>query len=50
MALTDHDKQLVAQAREVGPTLRARTNDQDRLAGWLLNELADLATRLGSQP
>jgi len=44
--LTDTDRQIIAQAREVGPALRASTSDRDRLAGWLLKELADLAERL----
>ena len=50
MALTKDDRQLISRAREVGPALRARSGDQDRLAGWLLAELADLAERLGGQP
>lgn len=45
-ALADDDRQLVARAREVGPALRASSGDRDRLAGWLLAELADLAERL----
>lgn len=48
--LTDDDRNLIAEARRIGPVLRARTSDQDRLAGWLLAELADLAERLGGQP
>jgi len=44
--LTDTDRQIIAQARELGPALRASTGDRDRLAGWLLKELADLAERL----
>jgi len=49
--LTDTDRQIIAQAREVGPTLRASSGDRDRLAGWLLKELADLAERLaGDDP
>ena len=49
MTLTDTDRQLVTQAREIGPELRASTSDRDRLAGWLLKELADLAERLAGQ-
>jgi hypothetical protein len=44
--LTDSDRQLIGQARELGPALRASTDDKQRLAGWLLKELADLAERL----
>jgi hypothetical protein len=47
--LTEHDKSVIARAREVGPALRASTSDHDRLAGWLLAELADLAERLASE-
>ena len=47
--LTQDDLDLIARAREVGPALRARSGDQDRLAGWLLAELADLAERLARQ-
>lgn len=47
------DRQLVAdlaaRAREIGPALRASTSDRDRLAGWLLEELAGLAERLTAQ-
>jgi hypothetical protein len=50
MNLTEDDRQLIARAREVGPALRASTGDRDRLAGWLLKELADLAERLGNEP
>jgi len=46
MALTDHERDLITRAREVGPALRASTSDRDRLAGWLLAELADLTERL----
>ena len=49
MALTDNDRQLIARAREVGPALRAKTSDEDRLAGWLLKELADLAERQAAE-
>ena len=45
-ALTDFDRSIIARARQLGPTLRARNGDRDRLAGWLLAELADLAERL----
>ena len=48
MELTEDDRQLIAQARDLGPALRASTSDRDRLAGWLLKELADLAERLSS--
>src|SRR5690242_12563201 len=50
MSLTESDRELIRQAREVGPALRASTGDRDRLAGWLLKELADLAERLGDDP
>ena len=45
--LTDADRWTIAKAREVGPALRAASSDRDRLAGWLLKELADIAERLG---
>jgi hypothetical protein len=44
--LNRQDLDNIARAREVGPALRASTGDRDRLAGWLLKELADLAERL----
>jgi len=47
--LTETDRDVIARAREVGPALRASNNDRDRLAGWLLAELADLAERLAGQ-
>jgi hypothetical protein len=47
--LTNDDRQLIARAREIGPVLRASAGDRDRLAGWLLAELADLAERLGGE-
>lgn len=47
--LTPADLDLIARARELGPSLRASSGDRDRLAGWLLKELADLAERLGGQ-
>lgn len=46
--LTPEDLDLIARAREVGPSLRAGSSDRDRLAGWLLKELADLAERLAT--
>jgi hypothetical protein len=48
--LTEDEQRLIDQAREVGPALRASSSDRDRLAGWLLAELANLAERLGGQP
>lgn len=47
--LTQQDLDNIARAREVGPALRASTSDRDRLAGWLLKELADLAERLAGE-
>jgi hypothetical protein len=47
--LTDADRDAIAEARRLGPELRASTSDRDRLAGWLLKELADLAERLAAQ-
>jgi hypothetical protein len=44
--LADADRDLIAMARALGPALRAMSGEQDRLAGWLLKELADLAERL----
>ena len=46
-ALTDHDRAIFDLAREIGPAFRARAGDRERLAGWLLEELAGLAGRLG---
>ena len=46
-ALTDHDRAIIDLAREIGPAFRARAGDRERLAGWLLEELAGLAGRLG---
>jgi hypothetical protein len=46
-ALTDHDRAIIDLAREIGPAFRVRAGDRERLAGWLLKELADLADRLG---
>jgi hypothetical protein len=43
--LTDHERDLITRAREVGPALRSGSTDRERLAGWLLAELADLAER-----
>jgi hypothetical protein len=40
----DHDMtdaELITRARQLGPELRASTSDRERLAGWLLKELAD---------
>jgi hypothetical protein len=45
--LTDADRSVIAEARRIGPGLRAMDSELDRLAGWLLKELADLAERLG---
>jgi hypothetical protein len=47
--LTDYDREVIARARELGPVLRASSGDRDRLAGWLLAELAGLAERLGQE-
>ena len=44
--LTDTDRDNIAEARRIGPLLRASSGDRDKLAGWLLAELADLAERL----
>ena len=44
--LTDTDRDIIAEARRIGPLLRASDGDDNRLAGWLLAELADLAERL----
>jgi hypothetical protein len=44
--LTDDDRDMITRARALGPALRASSSDRDRLAGWLLKELADLAERL----
>ncbi len=47
MTLTDDDRFLIAEARRIGPALRRRSSDQERLAGELLARLVDLAERLG---
>ena len=47
--LTDRDRELIARAREVGPGLRASNSDRDRLAGWLLAEMASAIERLAGQ-
>jgi hypothetical protein len=44
--LTESDLALIARARQAGPALRAQPSDRERLAGWLLAELASLAERL----
>lgn len=48
--LAQADRDLIDRARELGPALRASNSDRDRLAGWLLAELANLAERLAGQP
>lgn len=48
-ALTDDDLFLIAEARRIGPALRARTGDQERLAGEVIARLADLAERLAGE-
>ena len=45
--LTDADRFLVAEARRIGPALRGRISDAERLAGEIIDRLADLAERLG---
>jgi hypothetical protein len=45
--LTEHDRNLIADALRVGPLVRARGSDEDRLAGWLLTEMAGAMERLG---
>jgi hypothetical protein len=45
--LTGADLDVIAEGRRIGTALRASTSDRDRLAGWLLAELAGLAERLG---
>lgn len=47
--LTDFERGLLASAAEVGPHLRASASNHDRLAGWLLSELAAVITRLDGQ-
>ena len=46
--LTDVDRDHIRRARDAGHELRVRGSDLDRLAGWLLAELADLAERLAA--
>ena len=38
--LTAKDQALIGNARAISPFLRASASDRDRLAGWLLAELA----------
>jgi hypothetical protein len=47
-SLASDQAALIARARELGPALRASSGDRDRLAGWLLAELADLAEQLAA--
>ena len=47
--LTDTDRDHIAEARRIGPDMRVSVSDRDRLAGWLLAELADLAERLDAR-
>lgn len=49
-SLTSTDRYLIAEARRIGPPLRASNSASSRLQGWLLQELADLAERLGAAP
>jgi hypothetical protein len=44
--LTEMDKLIIRHARDLGPELRAAASDRDRLAGWLLAELADRLEQL----
>ena len=46
--LTDDDRFLIAEARRIGPALRARISDQERLGGEVIVRLADLAERLAA--
>lgn len=45
--LAERDRELISEARRIGPHYRSSRDEADRLAGWLLKELADLAERLG---
>jgi hypothetical protein len=47
--LTDDDRFLIAEARRIGPALRARGSDRERLAGEIMDRLADLAERLAGE-
>lgn len=44
--LGESDRLMLARAAEIGPALRAGGSDRDRLAGWLLHELAAIIARL----
>ena len=44
--MSDDDRFLIAEARRVGPVLRGRISDTERLAGEPVERLADLAERL----
>ena len=48
--LTDDDRFVLERAREVGPVLRASASDRDRLAGWTIDALVAVITRLDGQP
>jgi hypothetical protein len=50
MSLSDDDRQIVARAAQLGPALRASSSDRDRLAGWLLAEMAAIIERLDVPP
>jgi hypothetical protein len=47
--LTDDDRFLIAEARRLAPVLRADITDTLRLAGEVIDRLADLAERLGGE-
>lgn len=44
--LTDDDRFVLETARRVGADLRGKTSDRDRLAGWAIDALAAIITRL----
>jgi hypothetical protein len=46
MNFTEHERFMIDRAREISTLLRRSSIDLDRLAGQLLDGLADLAERL----
>jgi hypothetical protein len=48
-AKTDDGRFLIAEARRIGPALRAGAGDRERLAGEIIDRLCDLAERLAAE-
>ena len=47
--MNSEDRDLITEARRMSAILRAREGDTDRLAGWLIDALADLAERVAQE-